>query len=574
MLNNEKQKKGTILIDSKLVLFESHPDFSDNSRALYEYMQKNTDYKCVWLVHEKSSLEILDNIGVPCYLLGSKESDEVIEKARFILSTSFELANRKKRGQIHVSLWHGFGTKLVGFFDEAAPSGNFEELMTIVTQCDLITSTSRSSQMIFSAYFASDPRKIAITGFPRNDYLFSEDGRKNLKALIGKELDGRLIFYLPTMRRGLKAEGRQFDDNLFNFCDYSPDSLELFLEDTNSYIITKLHFADDPLFSFSNQDLPKRIIVLDTSAMLSKQMTIYHILNAFDCLVTDYSSIYSDFMLLDRPIIFSCPDYNEYEKDRGFIAEDPRFMMPGAFVKNQKELMRHLRIALEGQDECKRYRRFMLPYFHRYSDDKSSERVFNKMIKMLECNLPDCHKDYSNLYVSRKASLSQYTGRCEGKLYFDNGKGFNEEEVLTVVYNLDDTDAEGYVELLFKCPYRTVKSMRFDLDSFNRMAIQDFLCTVDGVALEYFCPNSVTNKDQIVFFESYPQFVFDLREMNNSEKERNIVIKFKPIDLVYEGSVLLAKAQQELNEIKNELSDVYNSNSRKITKPLRAIKKN
>lgn len=40
MLNNEKQKKGTILIDSKLVLFESHPDFSDNSRALYEYMQK------------------------------------------------------------------------------------------------------------------------------------------------------------------------------------------------------------------------------------------------------------------------------------------------------------------------------------------------------------------------------------------------------------------------------------------------------------------------------------------------------------------------------------------------------
>ena len=114
-------------------------------------MQKNTDYKCVWLVHEKSSLEILDNIGVPCYLLGSKESDEVIEKARFILSTSFELANRKKRGQIHVSLWLGFGTKLVGFFDEAAPSGNFEELMTIVTQCDLITSTSRSSQMIFSA---------------------------------------------------------------------------------------------------------------------------------------------------------------------------------------------------------------------------------------------------------------------------------------------------------------------------------------------------------------------------------------------------------------------------------------
>ena len=60
-------------------------------------------------------------------------------------------------------------------------------------------------------------------------------------------------------------------------------------------------------------------------------------------LITDYSSVYVDYLLLDRPIVFSCPDLEKYKKDRGFVVEDPSLLMPGTLVRNQKELINSLR---------------------------------------------------------------------------------------------------------------------------------------------------------------------------------------------------------------------------------------
>ena len=44
--------------------------------------------------------------------------------------------------------------------------------------------------------FSVDPNKVKVTGFPRNDYLFTENGRDNLRKIIDVEDDSKLIFYL------------------------------------------------------------------------------------------------------------------------------------------------------------------------------------------------------------------------------------------------------------------------------------------------------------------------------------------------------------------------------------------
>lgn len=46
-------------IDYKLMVFESHPDFSDNSRGLWEYVDKNTDYTTFWIVRDEEMVELL-----------------------------------------------------------------------------------------------------------------------------------------------------------------------------------------------------------------------------------------------------------------------------------------------------------------------------------------------------------------------------------------------------------------------------------------------------------------------------------------------------------------------------------
>ena len=86
--------------------------------------------------------------------------------------------------------------------------------------------------------FAVDPRKVKETGYPRNDIMFWSDAKKELSKLLPIDVyNSKLFFYLPTMRKGLKGEGEQFDDNIFNYLDYDADEIDWFLEKNNAYIV-------------------------------------------------------------------------------------------------------------------------------------------------------------------------------------------------------------------------------------------------------------------------------------------------------------------------------------------------
>lgn len=121
----------------------------------------------------------------------------------------------------------------------------FDSLKVITTQTDIITATSRFSRLTLSGMFAVDPRKVKETGYPRNDIMFWSDAKKELSKLLSIDVyNSKLFFYLPTMRKGLKGEGEQFDDNIFNYLDYDADEIDWFLEKNNAYIVAKVHFAE------------------------------------------------------------------------------------------------------------------------------------------------------------------------------------------------------------------------------------------------------------------------------------------------------------------------------------------
>ena len=241
------------------------------------------------------------------------------------------------------------------------------------------------------------------------------------------------------MRKGLKDEGEHFENNIFNYSDYDVEKIDEFLEENNIYIVAKVHFEDNKLYKQDDFKLPKRLIFLNTEIMNEHLCTIYHIMDVFDGLITDHSSIYVDYLLLNKPIIFSCPDIEKYKEDRGFIVDDPTLLMPGAIVKTQAQLLKNLSLIIENHDTYKDKRKEMMPFFHNHLDGNSSKRLLEEILKIE--NISDSGKLVGQLFQKNISPLDQYiTNELIAEIFFDEGNGFNEKNKLSKKYLLDQNN--------------------------------------------------------------------------------------------------------------------------------------
>ncbi len=106
-------------------------------------------------------------------------------------------------------------------------------------------------------------------------------------------------------------------------------------------------------------------------------LDLYDILGATDILVTDYSSIYFDFLLLDKPIVFIPTDLQEYEKSRGFLFDPYNFWAPGPKPLIFTDFLAELTKYIKDENYYKKERTIVNDIVNKYQDSKSSERLYN-----------------------------------------------------------------------------------------------------------------------------------------------------------------------------------------------------
>ena len=104
-------------------------------------------------------------------------------------------------------------------------------------------------------------------------------------------------------------------------------------------------------------------------------MTIYDVLAFVDVLITDYSSIYFDYLLLNRPIVFYVPDLERYKETRGFLLEPYEKWTPGDKARTIPGLIQALQEAIDNPDKWKREREWLRDVMFKYQDGKASERI-------------------------------------------------------------------------------------------------------------------------------------------------------------------------------------------------------
>lgn len=364
-------------IKNNYILFESEGDFSDNSFAFFKYLINNnyTKYKFIWF---------LDNIQRNCpYKINKVKKRRKCIDIKFIyyLATSkyfiydhcdlYKENNFKKRNnQICLYLSHGFGFK----------SSKGSNYLIDPPSFDYIISTGLIPAQGNTEWFHVNLNKALVLGYPRLDFFYNSDINRYKEILKVLDIDNKKINFLwmPTFRQSVNkdlSEDYIKNETGLPFFD-TKEKLEYFnsyLRDNNSTCYLKLHHLQSELPIF--QSFYSNIKLIRDDDLYEKSLQLYEIIPLFDSLISDYSSITVDYLLLDKPIIYILNDYNEYKNSRGIYPENAIDYMVGYHIFAEKELYAALKDILEGKDIYKSDRKKILPLFHKYQDGNSSKRI-------------------------------------------------------------------------------------------------------------------------------------------------------------------------------------------------------
>lgn len=328
---------GMLPANKKIVVFESFlgKQFSDNPRAIYEYLQDHHyPYKLYWSM-DKKYLHNFQGKNLNCIRRFSIKWLFIMPRARFWVTNSrMPLWLPKPKQTIYLQTWHGTPLKrLATDMDEVYMPGTTAEnykknFVKEVKNWDYLISPNAYSTEIFRRAFQFD-KEVLETGYPRNDFICNHNNKETIEKLktdYGIPLHKKVILYAPTWRDNqFYGKGKyRFDIHL---------DLDLMQEKLgeNYIILFRLHY----LIS-ENLDLtPYEGFAYD----FSNHEDIRELYLMADILITDYSSVFFDYGNLKRPMIFYVYDLDQYRDHlRGFYFDFEQ-VAPGPLVKTTEEVI-------------------------------------------------------------------------------------------------------------------------------------------------------------------------------------------------------------------------------------------
>lgn len=361
--SNVNKKKPKILL--------TYRDFSGcNTLALYKSIPTS--------ISEQFDVEFISGNHM------SVDFARKVNESDIVVTTNMEYGfykfnfNAKK---IVIDLWHGFPLKNMFFEDPFYNDKN--SIGAYWEQFNYNLSYSNLYSEVVNKCIKVNPNNYFISGAPRNDFLFVKDSREKLFKLLNKEDVGqKIIVYMPTFRNFDKRKDVEVSSNIFGFQKFDFDQFAKFLNDNNFEFIIKSH----PIFARNFENLlerSSRISLIQSSELMNQLIDFYEVLGASNILITDYSSVYFDYLLLDKPIIFTPTDQEEYEVERGFILEPYEQWTPGPKVINQIDLQKEILAYKENSKDYKNFRSEIKNKVHYYQDANATERVW-KFISRLD----------------------------------------------------------------------------------------------------------------------------------------------------------------------------------------------
>lgn len=344
----------------KYITLESNPDFSDNTKAIFDEIVTrglNKKYRIVWLCRKPHS-SINDN--VICVQLESRwKKTYYLMRSKCIISCNSYIPKYTK-SQYAIYLGHGIALKSMKTYP--APK-----------LIDSFVGLSDTANKIMKDAFKCSLDKFIITGYPRNDSLFINK-RKEIDSLFAENYD-KLIVWYPTFRQHNNPNVNEATIHALPIIYDAQIAQEIndFAKEHRILIVLKPHFSQD--LSYIKNVKLSNIIFINDDFFTNNNLTSYEFVGNCDALITDYSSIYFDYLLCNKPIGAIWEDIEEYRSNRGFCI-DIDFYMKGAFkIYNVNDFKQFLLEVSTKKDSLSNKRKEINDIINKYQDSHSTDRV-------------------------------------------------------------------------------------------------------------------------------------------------------------------------------------------------------
>lgn len=290
-------------------------------------------------------------------------------RTKWLMGTHTSHLRPLPKNQTFINLWHGVGHKKKGMEEDKLKS-------------DITVATSEMTQKMLADLMHLPEETFIVTGYPRNDLMLrAQTEKQKLKKKFNPDLSNydKVIIWMPTFQRtegmiyryGMNPIG--FGD-FFHLPDFDTAEFDSLLKKHNAVCLLKPH----PIYNIDNFDSDRfdNIRIIDDEQIFKSGMTLYHLLGCTDLLITDYSSVMTDYTLLKKPVLLFAPNFEEYKARHGFYFENVEDWMPSKLLFTPDEFFEYIRSILEsGLDPFEEKRERICKLYFKDRDTKSAQRL-------------------------------------------------------------------------------------------------------------------------------------------------------------------------------------------------------
>ena len=266
-------------------------------------------------------------------------------------------------GALQVSLWHGMPIKGICLQGRPKPC-HFPEI-------EFTIATSPFMSEIQQKAFGLPPSRVICSGEPKTDGFVDADLPDVLKRLGGKYRN--VVLYAPTYRDEEFQKPGDMNVNVALVDNLATSSeLKAALSRNNACMIIALH----PFV----RNLYKK--PLEAPFFMSAPLGVCteHLMASASCLISDYSSVIIDWLLLSRPMILYCPDLEAYKTQRGFPYYDYEQIFDGFLAPATDSVAAAIDRALGGVNDGAAKLRELKHQFHSYPVGGASRRIYERIL--------------------------------------------------------------------------------------------------------------------------------------------------------------------------------------------------